>query len=92
MAQWLRIRLPMEETKWIPGPGGFHMPQSSYARVPQLLGPGATTTEACAPGACAPQQEKPPVRSPRTSMKKQPPPTTTTEILCATMKTQHNQK
>ena len=27
---------------------------------PQLLSPRATTTEARAPGACAPQQEKPP--------------------------------
>lgn len=28
------------------------MPQSNYARVPQLLGPRATTIEACAPRAC----------------------------------------
>ena len=27
---------------------------------PQLLSPWAASTEACMPGACAPQQEKPP--------------------------------
>ena len=55
-----------------PGPGGSHMPRSnearapqllslrSRAREPQLLSPHATTTEACAPRARAPQQEKPP--------------------------------
>ena len=55
----------------IPGPGRSHMPQSnearapqllslhSRAREPQLLSPRATTTEACAPRARAPQQEKP---------------------------------
>ena len=32
----------------------------SRAREPQLLSPRATATEARAPGACAPQQEKPP--------------------------------
>ena len=31
-----------------------------WARVPQLLSPRATTTEARAPTARAPQQEKPP--------------------------------
>ena len=47
------------DTSSIPGPGGFHMPQGNYARVPQLLSPQATTIEACVPGACALQQEKP---------------------------------
>ena len=54
-----------------PGPGRSYMlcsnkaraPQllslSSRARKPQLLSPRATTTEACAPRACALQQEKP---------------------------------
>ena len=54
-----------------PGPGRSHMPRSnqsrapqllslhSRAREPQLLSPRATTTEACVPRACAPQQEKP---------------------------------
>ena len=32
----------------------------SRARAPQLLSLYAATTEACAPKACAPQQEKPP--------------------------------
>ena len=49
-----------------PGPGRSHMPRSSWARVPQLLSlssgacepqllsPYSTTTEGCAPRACAP--------------------------------------
>ena len=55
-----------------PGPGRSHMPQSHSAGAPQLLSlcsrahmtqllsPHATTTEARAPGTCAPQQERPP--------------------------------
>ena len=55
-----------------PGPGGSHMPRSNWARVPQLLSlhsracepqllsPHATTTEARARGARAPNQERPP--------------------------------
>ena len=55
-----------------PGPEGSHMSQSnqacvpqllslcSRAREPQLLSPRVATTEACAPRARAPQQEKPP--------------------------------
>ena len=55
-----------------PGPGSSHMPRSNEAHVPQLLSlcsrahepqllsPHATTTEAHAPRAQAPQQEKPP--------------------------------
>ena len=54
------------------GPGGSHMLRSnsahapqllslcSRAREPQLLSLRATATEACAPGARAPQQERPP--------------------------------
>ena len=53
-----------------PGPGRSHMPQSNYARAPQLLSlpsrarepqllsPHATTTEARAPRARALQQEE----------------------------------
>ena len=60
------------DTGLIPGPGRSHMPQSNQAHVPQLLSlcprahvlqllsPCATTTEARAPRACAPQQENPP--------------------------------
>ena len=56
-----------------PGPGGSHMPRSSWARAPQLLSlrsrahepqllslRATTTDEACPPRARAPQQEKPP--------------------------------
>ena len=61
-----------------PGPGRSHMPQSNWARVPQLLSlcstarepqllsPRATTTEARVPRARAPQQEKPPQWEART--------------------------
>ena len=44
---------------WIPYPGRSHMPWSNKAREPQPLSLHATTTEACAPRARAPQQEKP---------------------------------
>ena len=43
-----------------PGLGRSHMPWSDWAREPQLLSLRAATTEACAPGACALPQEKPP--------------------------------
>ena len=55
-----------------PGPGRSHVPQSNSARAPQqlslrsrahepqLLSPRAATTEARAPRARAPQQEKSP--------------------------------
>ena len=37
-----------------PGPGRSHMPQSNWARAPQLLSPHATTTEARVPTAHVP--------------------------------------
>ena len=43
-----------------PDLGRSHMPQSNLARAPQLLRPHATTTEARASRARAPQQGKPP--------------------------------
>ena len=57
MAQWLRIRLPMQGTR-------VQVlvqedPTCCGARAPQLLSPRATTTEACVPRARAPQQKKP---------------------------------
>ena len=72
VAQWLRIRLSMQDMGSSPGRGRSHMPRNnkarapqllslrSRAREPQLLSPRAATTEACAPRARAPQQEKPP--------------------------------
>ena len=60
-----------EDSRWIPGTGGFHMLQSSQAHVPlllslhsrahepQLRSPHDTAPEACVPGTCALQQEKP---------------------------------
>ena len=72
MVQWLRVPpANAGDTGLIPGPGISHMPQSNYARapqllslcsrarVPQLLSLHATTTEAHMPRACALQQEKP---------------------------------
>ena len=47
------------DTGSVPGPGRFHMPRRSWARVPQLLPLSAATTEACGPRACAPPQGKP---------------------------------
>ena len=48
-----------EDMGSIPGPGGFHIPQSTWACAPQLLSLCAETTEARTPRACALQQEKP---------------------------------
>ena len=73
MAQWLRIRLPMQGT-WVQSlvqedptcRGATKSVHHSYWACalepmnPQLLNPCATATEACAPRARAPQQEKPP--------------------------------
>ena len=68
VAQWLRICLSMQGT-WVralvwkdPTCNGATKPVSHnyWACMPQLLSPHATTTEAHAPRACAPQQEKPP--------------------------------
>ena len=73
MAQWLRVCLPVQETRvqalvqedpTCRGATKACVPQllslCSRAREPQLLSPRATTTEACAPRARALQQEKPP--------------------------------
>ena len=72
MAQWLRIRLPRQETRvraLVRENSTCHgatkrAPQllslRSRARKPQLLSPCATTAGAHAPRARAPQQEKPP--------------------------------
>ena len=43
-----------------------------WAHEPQLLSPRATTTEADAPRACAPQQEKPPQWEAHTAKKSNP--------------------
>ena len=69
MAQWLRIRLPMQGTRVRalvredPTCRGASERQllslRSRAREPQLLSTCATTTEARMPRACALQQEKP---------------------------------
>ena len=49
---------PMSHNYWARTPQ-LLKPTSSRARVPQLLSLHAATTEACAPRACALQQEKP---------------------------------
>ena len=51
VAQWLRIRLPMQIEPFLD--------QGSVPLAAEQLSPCATTTEAHAPRACAPQQEKP---------------------------------
>ena len=72
------------DTGSIPGPGRSHMPQSNYARVPQLLSlcsracepqllsPHTTTTEAHVPRAHASQREATAMRSPCTTIKSSP--------------------
>ena len=73
VVQWLRICLPVQGTRvqslvqedpTCHGATKARAPQllslCSRAHEPQLLSPRATTTEACAPRACAPQREKPP--------------------------------
>ena len=46
------------DTDSSPGPGRSHMLQSNKACEPQLFSPCATTSEARAPRAHAPQEEK----------------------------------
>ena len=60
MAQWLRIRLPMQGTRVREDPTcrGATKPVHRRAHVPQLLSQRAATTEDRAPRARAPQQEK----------------------------------
>ena len=70
LVQWLRICLPMQGTRvqaLVQEDSTCHRAtkpvrhnQCTRARKPQLLCPRTTTTEACAPRARAPQQEKPP--------------------------------
>ena len=68
VAQWLRIRLPMQGARVRalvredPTCRGATKPvrRNYWAREPQLLSPRAATTEPCVPRARAPQQEKPP--------------------------------
>ena len=67
MAQWLRIRLPMQGTQvraLVQEDPTCRAPQllslRSRAHEPQLLSPRAMATEAGAPRARALQQEKPP--------------------------------
>ena len=61
MAQWLRIRLPMQGTR-----GQALVREDLTCNgatkpvAPQLLSLHATITEAHMPRTCAPQQEKPP--------------------------------
>ena len=48
VVQWLRIRLPMQGTRSIPGPGRSHMERSNCS----TLSPRAATTEALEPMLC----------------------------------------
>ena len=80
VAQWLRIRLPMQGT-WVRALVREHptcraatkpMRHNYWAHAPQLLSPRAATTEACAPRARALQREVTAMRSPRTATKSSP--------------------
>ena len=80
VAQWLRIRLPMQGT-WVRALvwedstcRGATKPMccNYWACESQLLCPCATTTEAHVPKACALQREATTMRSPRTAMKTSP--------------------
>ena len=53
VAQWLRIRLPMQGH-------GFQPWSGKIPHAAEQLSPCATTTEACVPRARGLQQEKPP--------------------------------
>ena len=53
VAQWLRIHMPMQGTR-------IRVLVQEDPHAAEQLSPCATTTEACAPRACALQQEKPP--------------------------------
>ena len=102
MPQWLRIRLPRQETQvqslvqedpTYRGATKPCVPQllslCSRAREPQLLSPRATTTEARTPRARAPQQEK---RGPHTTMKSSPRSPQLEKSPWAATKTQCSQK
>ena len=63
-----------------------------WACEPQLLNPCAATTEARTPRASALQQEKPPMRSPRTATMSTPHSPQLEKSLRTATKTQHSQK
>ena len=71
VAQWLRIRLPMQGTR-----GRALVREDPTCRgathAPQLLSLRATTTEARTPRAHAPQREATAMRSPPTAAKSSP--------------------
>ena len=96
VAQWLRIHLPMQGT-WVrslvredPTCRGATKPVRHNYWACALECPRATTAEARAPTARAPQQEKPPQWETRTPQWRVSP--ATRESLRAAKKTQHSQK
>ena len=85
-----------EDKASIFGPGRFHMPRGAskhkwHNHWTQPLSPQAATTEAHAPGACAPQ-EKPLQREACAPQADISPHSTARESLRAAMKTPRNQK
>ena len=60
VGQWIRIRLPMQEA-WVQSRVWEDSTRSGAIKAcePQLVSPGAVTTEAHEPRVCALQQEKP---------------------------------
>ena len=75
MAQWLRIRLPVQGTRVRalvqedPTCHGASKPVR-HNTEPALQSPRATATEGHVPRACAPQQEKPPQREARSPQRR----------------------
>ena len=72
VAQWLRIRLPMQGHGFEPWSGKIphaaeQLSPCATTTEPALQSPRATTTEARTPRAPAPQQEKPPLAAARES-------------------------
>ena len=81
-----------EDMGSIPGPGGFHMPQSTWARAPLLLSLCAETAEARTARACALQQGSHSNKQPAHHNEEQPSLTPTRESPWVAVRTQHNQK
>ena len=74
VAQWLRIRLPVQETRvrslvWKIPHAAVQLSLCTTTVEPALQASGTAMTEAQMPRVQAPQQEATPVRRPSTSMK-----------------------
>ena len=93
VVQWIGIRLPMQEA-WVQSRVWEDSTLSGAIKAcePQLVSPGAVTTEAHEPRVCAPQQEKPQKWKAHVPQRRIAPDTTTRESPHGATKTQCNQK